>query len=98
MRLTGYIAVTNKSGADGCSIEEKTMHKAASCLTICFRMILAAKVEELCLLLNDIHVRLEMLKEIAATDPSPEFDWLLEEIKMQEVAVLAKLARLGVKI
>jgi DNA invertase Pin-like site-specific DNA recombinase len=57
-----------------------------------------AKIEELCLLLNDIHVRLEMLKEIAATEPSPEFDRLLEEIKMQEVVVLAKLAQLGVKM
>lgn len=56
------------------------------------------KVEELCLLLNEIHVRLEMLKEIAATEPNPEFDWLLEGIKMQEVVILAKLAQQGVKM
>ncbi len=61
-------------------------------------MISPAKAEELYLLLNDIHVRLEMLKEIAATEPNPEFDWLLEEIKMQEVVILAKLAQLGVKM
>jgi hypothetical protein len=57
-----------------------------------------AKVEELCLLLNDIHVRLEMLKDIAATEPNPEFDRILDEIKMQEVVILAKLAQLGVKM
>jgi hypothetical protein len=39
-----------------------------------------------------------MLKEIAATEPNHEFDWLLKEIKMQEVVILAKLAQLGVKI
>jgi hypothetical protein len=57
-----------------------------------------AKIEELYLLLNDIHVRLEMLKEITATEPNPEFDRLLEEIKMQEVVILAKLAQPGVKM
>ena len=61
-------------------------------------MISPAKAEELFLLLNDIHVRLEMLKEIAATEPNPEFDRLLEEIKMQEVVILANLALLGVKM
>jgi hypothetical protein len=55
-----------------------------------------AIVEELCLLLNDIHVRVEMLKGIAATESNPEFDWLLEQIKMQEVVILVKLAELGV--
>jgi hypothetical protein len=39
-----------------------------------------------------------MLKEIAATEPNAEFDRLLEEIKMQEVVILAKLAQLGVKM
>ena len=54
-----------------------------------------AIVEELCLLLNDIHVRLEMLKGVAATESNPEFDWLLEQVKMQEVVILAKLAALA---
>jgi hypothetical protein len=54
-----------------------------------------AKVEELYLLLNDIHVRLEMLKEIAATEPDPEFDRFVEEIKMQEVVILAMVVKLG---
>jgi hypothetical protein len=54
------------------------------------------KVEQLFLLLNDIHVRLEMLKEMAATEPGPEFDALLQEIKMQEVVILAKLAEFGI--
>jgi len=57
-----------------------------------------AKVEELSLLLNDIHVRLEILKEIAATESNGEFDRLLEEITIQEVVILAKLAELGVKM
>lgn len=61
-------------------------------------MLSPVKLEELCLLLNDIHVRLGMLKEIAATESNPEFDRLLEEIKMQEVVILAKLAQLGVKM
>ncbi len=58
-------------------------------------MISPANAEELYLLLNGIHVRLEMLKEIAATEANPEFDRLLEEIKMQEMVILAKLAQLG---
>ena len=61
-------------------------------------MLSSAKAEELYMLLNDVHVRLEMLKEIAATEPNSEFDWLLEEIKMQEVVILAKLAQLGIKM
>ena len=60
-------------------------------------MLSPAKVEELHLLLNDIHVRLEMLKE-AATESNPHFDRLLEAIKMQELVILAKLAQLGVKM
>jgi hypothetical protein len=32
-----------------------------------------AIVEELCLLLNDIHVRLEMLKGVAATESNPGY-------------------------
>ena len=61
-------------------------------------MLSPAKVEELSLLLNDIHVRLEILKEIAATESNGEFDRLLEEITIQEVVILAKLAELGVKM
>jgi hypothetical protein len=61
-------------------------------------LLSSAKAEELYMLLNDVHVRLEMLKEIAATEPNSEFDWLLEEIKMQEVVILAKLAQLGIKM
>jgi hypothetical protein len=61
-------------------------------------MISPAIVEELCLLLNDIHVRREMLKGIAATESNPEFNWILDQIKMQEVVILAKLAELGVKV
>jgi hypothetical protein len=64
----------------------------------CIELISPAKVEELFLLLNDIHVRLGMLKEMAATEPNSEFDRLLKEIKMQEVVILAKLAQLGVKM
>ena len=59
-------------------------------------MISPAKAEELYLLLNDIHVRLGMLNEIAATDPNPQFERLVEEIRMQEVVILAKLAELGI--
>jgi hypothetical protein len=60
-------------------------------------MISPAIVEELCLLLSDIDVRLELLKAIAATESSPELDRLLEQIKMQNVVILAKLAELGVE-
>jgi hypothetical protein len=54
--------------------------------------------EQVWLLLNDIHVRLEMFKEITASEFNPEFDQLLEEIKMQEVVILAKLAQLGIRL
>jgi len=39
-----------------------------------------------------------MLKEIAATEPNPEFEGVVEEIKTQEFIILAKLAELGKKI
>ena len=61
-------------------------------------MLSPATVEELHLLLNDMHVRLGMLKEIAATEPNPEFERVVEEIKTQELIILAKLAELGKKI
>src|ERR1700735_1481290 len=43
-----------------------------------FELVGPDKVEELCLLLNDLHVRLEMLREIEATEPNRQFDQLLE--------------------
>jgi hypothetical protein len=55
-----------------------------------------ARIEELLLLLNDIHVRLEMLKDVLDDYKDIDCDWILDEIKIQELVILAKLAELGV--
>lgn len=61
-------------------------------------MLNQARIEELLLLLNDIQVRLEMLKDVRADYEDIDYDWILDEIKIQELVILAKLAELGVKL
>lgn len=53
-------------------------------------------VEQLLLLLNDVHVRLEMIREMAVTEP--DLEWLLDQIRIQELVIIAKLAELGVDV
>ena len=61
-------------------------------------MLNQARIEELLLLLNNIHVRLEMLKDVTADFQDIDCDWILDEIRIQELVILGKLAELGVKL
>ena len=51
-------------------------------------------VEQLLLLLNDIHVGLEMMAQLTTANSDPHLEAVVNEIKIQELVILAKLAEL----
>jgi hypothetical protein len=58
-------------------------------------MLTQDRTEELLLLLNDIHVRLEMLKEVLGDYKEIDCDWILDEIKPSRAGDSGEIGRAG---
>lgn len=63
-----------------------------------YRVFRDAAVDQLRSLLSDVRLRLALIDELNAGIHDADLAWLVGEIRMQEIVILAKLSGLGIEV